>query len=57
MAVKVVREQPLLFLPHKEIMKDFSQFCQVVILYTVFLKSMDKVIYNDEWAKGGKDEQ
>ena len=31
-------------LPHKEIMRDFYQFCQVVILYTVFLKSVNKVI-------------
>ena len=50
-------EEPSFFIHHKEIMRDFLRFCQVVIFYTVFLKSVDKVIYHNAWAKGGKDEQ
>ena len=45
MAAKVGREQPFSLIPHKMIMRDFSQFCQAVILYIVFLKSMDKGIF------------
>jgi hypothetical protein len=42
MAAKVGREQPLFFLPHKEIMRDFFQFCQVVILHIIVMEPMDK---------------
>ena len=32
MAAKVGGDQPLLFLPHEKMIRDFHQFCQVFIL-------------------------
>jgi hypothetical protein len=36
------RDQPLSFLPHIVIMRDFYQFCQVFILHIVAMKRIDK---------------
>ena len=44
MAAKVGRDQHLWFLPHKDILIYFLQFCQVIILYIVFIKIMDKTL-------------
>jgi hypothetical protein len=38
MAAKVGGDQPLSFLPHEEIVRDFHQFCQVYILNIIIKK-------------------